>query len=66
MPPSYEAETKERQDDLNSRFNNLKKAQLASEAVDIAVRQTMSCFDFKMQRLTKLDKYWALYDGDLL
>jgi hypothetical protein len=63
MPTPSEAELDERLSDVESRFNNLTKAQLAAEAVDIAVRQTMSCFDFKKPRTERLDKYWALYDG---
>jgi hypothetical protein len=56
-------ELREREADLDSRFNNLTKVQLASEAVDIAVRQIASCTDFKKPRIERLDKYWRLYDG---
>lgn len=49
--------------DLESKYKNLSKAQLAEKAVDIATRQIMTCQEFKKPRLHRLSKYWELYDG---
>jgi len=57
MDPSYDLLETE------SRFKNLTKEQLAREAVDIATRQIMACYEFKKPRLAKISKYWELYDG---
>lgn len=51
--------------DLDSKFNNLSKDQLATEAVDIAIRQIMACSEFKKPRIERLSKYWRLYDGKI-
>ncbi len=65
MPTPLEARLDERVAELDYRFNTLGKEQLAAEAVDIAVRQVTSCFDFKKPRIERLDKYWRLYDGKI-
>lgn len=49
--------------DKEDRFKNMTKDQLAKEAVDIATRQIMACYEFKKPRLAKIAKYWELYDG---
>lgn len=48
---------------LESRYKNMTKAQLATEAVTISTNQVMACFEFKSPRLSRLQKYWDLYDG---
>lgn len=53
----------ERIADVESKFNTLTKDQLAKEAVDIATRQAVACYEFKKPRIERLDKYWSLYDG---
>lgn len=49
--------------DLESRYKNLGKAQLADAAVQIARLQIMACFEFKKPRLQQINKFYALYDG---
>jgi hypothetical protein len=49
--------------DLESQYKNLTHDQLAEKAVDIATRQILTSFDFKRPRITRIQKYWDLYDG---
>jgi hypothetical protein len=49
--------------DLESQYKNLTQKQLAEKAVDVATNQIMACFDFKKPRITRVQKYWDLYDG---
>lgn len=48
---------------LESQYKNLSKDQLAQKAVDVATNQVMACYDFKKPRMTRIQKYWDLYDG---
>jgi len=57
MSPSYDTA------ELDSKFNKLQTDRLAEEAMNVAVRQIASCYDFKKPRLARVDKYWQLYDG---
>src|SRR5665213_3462739 len=49
--------------DLGSSYKNLTKDQLATKAVDVALKQLMASSEFKKPRLETLTKYWRLYDG---
>lgn len=49
--------------ELGSKYKTLSKAQLADEAVTIAMRQIMASTEFKRPRIERLSKYWELYDG---
>lgn len=49
--------------ELDTRYKNLSKKQLAKEAVNVATRQIMSSTEFKKPRMERLNKYWELYDG---
>ncbi len=48
---------------LESKYKNLTEDQLATEAVQTATRQILASYDFKQPRITRLQKYWDLYDG---
>lgn len=48
---------------LDSQANGLEKKQLAERAVDIAQKQIMASTEFKKPRITRLNRYWELYDG---
>lgn len=48
---------------FESKYKNMSKAQMAEEAVNIATRQITACHDFKKPRISRLNKYWELYDG---
>jgi len=52
-------------DTFDSEFANLTLEQKAEKALDIALKQINTCYEFKKPRLAKLGKYWALYDGDI-
>lgn len=49
--------------EFESRYKNMTKRQMADAAVDVAVKQVMSSFDFKKPRIARIQKYWDLYDG---
>jgi len=49
--------------DLESRYKNLNKSQLADVAVQIARLQVMACYEFKKPRLQQVNKFYSLYDG---
>jgi len=49
--------------ELGSSYKRMTKSELAAKAVDIVTRQSSTCFDFKKPRVTRLNKYWELYDG---
>jgi hypothetical protein len=51
---------------FESEYKNLTKEQLAERAVQIATRQLMASTDFKKPRITRLNKYWQLYDGNVV
>lgn len=48
---------------LESRYKNMTKDQLASHAVDVATNQILACGDFKQPRMARIQKFWNLYDG---
>lgn len=49
--------------DLESKYKNMSKAQLADAAVQIARLQVMACYEFKKPRLQQVNKFYSLYDG---
>ena len=49
--------------ELDTRYKNLGREQLAKEAVNVATRQISASTDFKRPRVERLNKYWKLYDG---
>lgn len=49
--------------EFKSPYADLSKSELAEKAVDIALRQLISSTDFKKPRLSRVNKFWALYDG---
>lgn len=51
--------------ELESRYKNLTKEQLAAEAVRIARLQILTSFDFKRPRMNRIKKFWDLYDGNV-
>jgi len=63
MANSPDEQIKEDLSIFESRYKGMSHAQLAEEAVTIALRQLMVSSDFKKPRLTRLARYWELYDG---
>lgn len=49
--------------DLESRYKNLGKAQLADAAVQITRLQILACFEYKKPRIQQINKFYSLYDG---
>lgn len=60
---SNDESVKDELSDLESKYKNLNKSQLAEKAVDIVTRQILTCQEYKKPRLQRLGKYWELYDG---
>lgn len=60
---STEEEIKSDLLELESKYKNKTKAQMAEEAVQIATKQIIACQEFKKPRIERLNKYWELYDG---
>lgn len=70
MADNYTASVKQSEEDvknamseLDSKYKTMSTEQLAEEAVNIATRQLLTSYEFKKPRLTKLARYWELYDG---
>lgn len=64
MPQStIEEKTYDAISEFESRYKNLSTEQLAEKATYIATQQIMASTEFKQPRITKLNRYWELYDG---
>lgn len=49
--------------ELENSYKNLTRTQLADRAVNICTQMLVASSEFKKPRITKLNKYWELYDG---
>ena len=64
MNPTYKEEKSEDALlNLESRYKNMSKRELADQAVNLATLQVMACSDFKAPRLKTISKFYHLYDG---
>lgn len=64
MNPTYkEEQSEDALLNLESRYKNMSKRELADQAVNLATLQVMACSDFKAPRLKTISKFYHLYDG---
>jgi hypothetical protein len=65
MPDTPENPSEDALLTLSQKYKRMGKEDLAKEAMRIATLQIMACADFKKPRLARLDKYDALYNGQV-